>query len=172
MSGGAAGGGGAADAPTRRILSLLVENQSGTLSRVSGLFSARGYNIVSLTVAPTHDKTLSRITLVTYGDDAKVEQITKQINKLIEVFKVTDITDEKHIARELMLIKVRTDGAMREECKRLADIFRGTIVNVTQEHYIVQVVGDRRKLDAFIAAVDSRHILEVARSGACGITCA
>ncbi|MGI9337059.1 MAG: acetolactate synthase small subunit [Gammaproteobacteria bacterium] len=153
----------------RRILSMLVENEPGALSRVANLFSARGYNIESLTVAPTEDATLSRMTVITAGDDAVVEQITKQVNKLIEVFKVSDITDEKHLERELMLVKVRAAGAERAEMERLARIFRGAIVNVTPQAYIVQITGDRKKLDAYLRAVGANNIIETARTGACGI---
>ena len=152
----------------RRILSILMENEPGALSRAAGLFSARGYNIESLTVAPTEDKTLSRMTIVTSGDDAVIEQITKQVNKLIEVFKVVDITNESHVERELMLVKLRAEGDMREEAARLADIFRAAIVDVSPSAFIVQVSGDGKKLDAFLrAAGDS--ILEIARTGVVGI---
>lgn len=154
----------------RRILSMLVENEPGALSRVANLFSARGYNIESLTVAPTEDATLSRMTVITAGDDAVVEQITKQVNKLIEVFKVSDITDEKHLERELMLVKVKASGATRAEMERLARIFRGAIVNVTPQSYIVQITGDRKKLDAYLRAVGATNIIETARTGACGIS--
>ena len=153
----------------RRILSMLVENEPGTLSRVVNLFSARGYNIESLTVAPTEDATLSRMTVVTAGDDEVVEQITKQVNKLIEVFKVSDITEERSLERELMLVKLRAQGEARAEMERLTRIFRGAIVNVTPESYIVQVTGDKKKLDAFLRAAGANNILETARTGACGI---
>lgn len=155
----------------RRILSTLVENEPGTLSRVANLFSARGYNIESLTVAPTQDKTLSRMTIVTRGDDSTVEQITKQMHKLIEVYKVSDITEEPHIERELMLLKVRAKlETEREEMMRLCEIFRAVVVNVTPENYIIQLTGVRRKLDAFITAVGTANILETARSGVCGMS--
>lgn len=154
----------------RRILSILLENQSGALSRVADLFSARGYNIESLTVAPTQDNTLSRITVVTHGSDATIEQITKQVNKLIEVFKVVDITEERHVERELMIVKARAEGDMREEMKRLTDIFRGVIINVTAKTYIIQITGDARKLDAFIAALGAGAIIEIARTGVCGMS--
>lgn len=154
----------------RRVLSVLLENQPGALSRVANLFSARGYNIVSLTVAPTQDTTLSRMTIVTYGDDATTEQITKQVNKLIEVLKVVDITEEKNIERELMIIKLRAEGENREEIKRLTEIFRGTIINVTQKTYIIQLTGYRRKLDSYVAALGKIPIVEIARSGVCGMT--
>lgn len=154
----------------RRIVSILMENEPGALSRVAGLFSARGYNIESLTVAPTEDPTLSRTTIVTAGDDAVIEQITKQVNKLIEVFKVVDITLERHVERELMLVKVRAEGAAREEMVRLAGIFRAAIVNVAPSSFIVQVSGDGKKLDAFIRAAGEDNILEIARTGAAGMS--
>ena len=143
----------------RHILSMLVENEAGTLSRVAQLFSARGYNIESLTVAPTEDLSLSRMTVVTRGDDAIVEQITKQVNKLIEVYKVTDLTDEAHIERELMLVKVRVKTATaREELKRLADIFRARILNVAADSYIIEVTGDRAKTEAFLEAAGGKAL--------------
>lgn len=155
----------------RRILSILLENEPGALSRIVGLFSQRGYNIESLTVAPTDDPTLSRITITTKGDDRVIEQITKQVNKLVDVLKVADLTDGTHIERELMLVKVRANGnANREEVKRTADIFRGQIVDVTNSLYTVQLAGPSDKLDAFIAAVrDTTEIIEVVRSGVSGI---
>lgn len=154
----------------RRILSILMENESGALSRVAGLFSARGYNIESLTVAPTEDPTLSRMTIVTAGDDAVIEQITKQVNKLIEVFKVVDITNERHVERELMLVKVRAEAGAREEMARLADIFRAAIVDVTPSAFIVQVAGDGKKLDAFLRAAGDSNIIETVRTGVAGIS--
>ena len=152
----------------RRVLSILVENEPGALSRVAGLFSARNYNIESLTVAPTEEPALSRMTIVTAGDDNIIEQITKQVNKLIEVFKVTDITEKHHIERELMLVKVRADAG-REEMKRLADIFRAAIIDVSPNTYIIQITGDGEKLDAFVRAAGAKNIIEIARSGVCGI---
>lgn len=153
----------------RHIISMILENESGALSRVAGLFSARGYNIHALTVAPTEDETVSRLTLVTSGSDQQVEQIVKQLNKLIDVIKVVDITEGQHIERELMLVKVRATGAMREEVKRLTDIFRGTIIDVTQSIYSVQLVGNSEKLDAFLDALDPALIIETVRSGALGL---
>jgi len=153
----------------RHILSLLMENESGALSRVSGLFSARGFNIESLTVAPTEDPTVSRMTLVTSGSDEIVEQITKHLNKLVDVIKVVDLHESVHIERELMLIKINADGASREEIKRLVDIFRGRIVDVTDSSYIVEMTGDGNKLDAFIRTLDTKKILEVVRTGVSGI---
>jgi acetolactate synthase-1/3 small subunit len=153
----------------RHIISLLMENEAGALSRVAGLFSARAYNIESLTVAPTEDATLSRMTLVTVGSDDVIEQITKQLNKLIEVVKVVDLSDGDHIERELMLVKVRATGADREEIKRLVDIFRGSIVDVTGKSYTIELTGTSSKLDAFIDAIERSAILETVRTGASGI---
>ena len=153
----------------RHILSLLVENESGALSRVAGLFSARGYNIESLTVAPTEDPTMSRMTVVTTGSDEVIEQITKQLNKLVDVVKVVDLSDGEHIERELMLVKVRAAGKDREEMKRTADIFRGRIIDVTDKSYTIELTGDGRKLDAFLNAIERAAILETVRTGASGI---
>ena len=155
----------------RHIISLLVENESGALSRIAGLFSARGYNIESLTVAATEDPTLSRMTIVTRGSEEIIEQITKQLNKLIDVVKLMDLTEGAHIERELMLIKIRADdGPARDEAKRLADIFRGRIVDVTDSTYTVELTGRGEKLDAFIRSVGNPVILEVVRSGVTGIS--
>ena len=154
----------------RRLLAVLLENEAGALSRVVGLFAQRSYNIESLTVAPTEDPTLSRLTLLTEGDDEKIEQVTKHLNRLIEVVKVTDLTEGAHIERELMLIKVRTDGeAKREEIYRTCDIFRGMVVDVTPESYIVQLSGPTKKLHAFIRSIGESSILEVVRTGVSGI---
>jgi len=154
----------------RHIISLLMENEAGALSRVAGLFSARGYNIESLTVAPTEDPTLSRMTLVTRGSDEIVEQITKQLNKLIDVVKLADITDGEHIERELMLIKVNAMGAeQREEVKRMTDIFRGRVIDVKEATFTIELTGDGSKLDAFIEAMEQANIIETVRSGATGI---
>jgi len=154
----------------RHILSLLLENEAGSLSRVAGLFSARAYNIESLTVAPTEDPTVSRLTLVTSGSDEIIEQITKQVNKLVDVIKVVDLSESSHIERELMLIKLEAKGAGREEVKRMVDIFRGRIIDVTEKSYTVEMTGNGEKLDAFIKALDNSIILEVVRSGVSGIT--
>ena len=153
----------------RHIISILMENESGALSRVSGLFSARGYNIESLTVAPTEDPTLSRMTVVTRGSDRVIEQITKQLNKLVDVVKLIDLSESEHIERELMMIKVRAEGDARSETKRLCEIFRGNIVDVTASSYIIEVTGAASKLDALIAALDENSIIEVVRSGTTGI---
>mgnify|MGYP001547231592 FL=1 len=154
----------------RRIISVLLENAPGALSRVVGLFSQRGYNIESLTVAPTEDPTLSRLTLTTVGDDHKIEQITKHLNKLIDVVKLVDLTEGSHIERELMLIKVKASGAQRAEVKRCVDIFRGQIVDVTSTLYTIQITGASDKLDAFLQAVGDAAIIEVVRTGVCGIS--
>jgi len=154
----------------RHIISILIENEAGALSRVAGLFSARGYNIESLTVAPTEDASLSRMTLVTRGSDDIIEQITKQLNKLIDVVKLMDLTEGPHIEREMMLIKVRAAGGeQRDEVKRLADIFRARIIDVTDTTYTIEVTGDSAKLDGFIQALDKGLILETVRSGVMGI---
>jgi acetolactate synthase-1/3 small subunit len=154
----------------RHIISILIENEAGALSRVAGLFSARGYNIESLTVAPTEDETLSRMTLVTAGNEQVIEQITKQLHKLIDVVKLIDLADSVHIERELMLLKVKTTDETREEIKRMCDIFRGKIIDVTSKSYVVEMTGPSDKLDAFIAAINDDSIIEVVRSGPTGIS--
>lgn len=153
----------------RHIISLLLENEPGALSRVIGLFSQRNYNIESLTVAPTEDATLSRLTLTTVGKEEVIEQITKNLNKLIEVVKLVDLSESAHIERELMLIKIKASGAQRAEIKRTADIFRGQIVDVSPSLYTVQLAGTTDKLDSFIQAIGPASILEVVRSGVTGI---
>jgi len=153
----------------RHIISILIENEAGALSRVSGLFSARGYNIESLTVAPTEDASLSRMTIVSIGSDEVIEQITKQLNKLIDVVKVVELSEAPHIERELMLVKVRATGKDREEMKRVADIFRGRIIDVTESSYVIELTGNGAKLDAFLAAIDASLVLETVRTGVCGV---
>ena len=153
----------------RHIISILLENEAGALSRVAGLFSARGYNIETLTVAPTEDRSLSRLTIVTSGSDEIIEQITKQLNKLVDVIKVVDLSEAAHIERELMLIKVRATGKDREEMKRMADIFRGRIIDVTETTYVIELTGSGSKLDSFIQAIDTDLILETVRTGVSGI---
>lgn len=153
----------------RHILSLLMENESGALSRVVGLFSARAYNIDSLSVAPTEDGSLSRLTIVTHGDDAVIEQITKQLNKLIEVVKIIDLTDSRYVERELMLVKLRAVAKDREEILRLTEIFRGHVVDVTDKTYTVEITGTTDKLDAFLETVGKALILETVRTGTAGI---
>ena len=153
----------------RRILSVLLENESGALSRVIGLFSQRGYNIESLTVAPTDDPTLSRMTIQTMGDAKVLEQIEKQLHKLVDVLRVAELTESDRVEREIMLVKLRATGEGREEVKRCADIFRGQIVDVTASLYTVQMVGTSGKLDAFLSAIrEAGEIVEVARSGIVG----
>ncbi|OPX54762.1 acetolactate synthase, small subunit [Oceanospirillum multiglobuliferum] len=154
----------------RHIISILMENEAGALSRVVGLFSQRNFNIESLNVAPTEDPTLSRLTLTTIGSDQVIEQITKQLNKLIDVVKLVDLTEGVHIERELMLIKLKAVGAQRAEIKRTTDIFRGQIVDVTNTTYTVQMVGDSEKLDSFIQAMGVGAVLEVVRTGVSGIS--
>ncbi|CAA0109306.1 Acetolactate synthase isozyme 3 small subunit [Zhongshania aliphaticivorans] len=153
----------------RHIISVLMENEPGALSRVVGLFSQRGYNIETLNVAPTEDPTLSRLTLTTAGDDHKIEQITKHLNRLIDVVKLVDLSEGSHIERELMLVKVRATGAQRAEIKRCTDIFRGQIVDVGPSVYTIQVTGAADKLDSFLEAVGEAAIMEVVRSGVSGI---
>jgi acetolactate synthase-1/3 small subunit len=149
---------------------MLIENEPGALSRVVGLFSQRGYNIETLNVAPTDDPTLSRLTLTTVGSDLRIEQLTKQLNKLVDVVKLADLTDGAHIERDMMLIKVRATGAVREEVKRTTDIFRGQIVDVGPTVYTIQLTGTSEKLDAFVAAMADADVLEVVRSGVAGIS--
>ncbi|MEY3047538.1 MAG: acetolactate synthase small subunit [Burkholderiaceae bacterium] len=153
----------------KHIISVLLENEPGALSRVVGLFSARGYNIETLTVAPTEDASLSRMTIVTRGSDDVIEQITKHLNRLVEVVKLMDLAEQPHIERELMLVKVRAIGREREEMKRMADIFRGRIIDVTDKSYTIELTGDSTKLDGFLEALESDCILETVRTGASGI---
>ncbi|MCH8265224.1 MAG: acetolactate synthase small subunit [Proteobacteria bacterium] len=154
----------------RHIISVLLENEPGALSRVVGLFSQRNYNIDSLTVAPTEDKSLSRLTLTTSGDEARIEQITKHLNKIVDVVKLVDLTEGAHIERELMLIKVKAVGAQRVEVNRTVDIFRGQIVDLTGNVFSIQLTGNSAKLDAFIAALGDSTVMEVARTGVSGIS--
>jgi acetolactate synthase I/III small subunit len=153
----------------KHLISILIENEAGALSRIVGLFSARAYNIDSLTVATTEDPTLSRMTIATSGSEETIEQITKNLNRLIEVVKVMDLSEGEHIERELMLVKIRAVGKDREEVKRLADIFRGRIIDVTEKTYTIEVTGAGSKLDSFLAAVEKSLILETVRTGASGI---
>ena len=154
---------------SRHILSVLIENASGALSRVVGLFSARGYNIESLTVAPTENEGISRMTIVSFADDVTMEQITKHLNRLIEVVKVYDLMENDYVERELMLVKVRAIGRDRDEMLRVSEIFRARVVDVNDKSYTIEVTGDRSKLDAFLAAIDRTLILETVRTGASGI---
>ena len=146
-----------------------MENESGALSRVSGLFSARGYNIESLTVAPTEDPTLSRMTIVTSGSDPVIEQIIKQLNKLIDVVRVLDLNDGKHIERELMLVKVKATNKYRDEMKRISDIFRARIIDVSDNTFTIELTGSASKLDAYLDSLDSDSIIETVRTGSSGI---
>lgn len=154
----------------RHIIAVLIENEAGALSRVVGLFSARAYNIESLTVAPTEDPSLSRITIVAIGTERIIEQIVKQLNKLIDVVKLMDLSEGPHIEREMVLIKVKsTTMAQREDIKRLSDIFRGHIIDVTKSTYTIELTGSGRKVDSFIDALSEHKILETVRSGVSGI---
>ncbi len=153
----------------KHIISILIENEAGALSRVAGLFSARGYNIESLTVAATEDNTMSRMTIVTSGSDEVIEQIIKQLNKLIDVIKVLDLNDGKYIERELMLVKVKASPQYRDEMKRMCDIFRGRIIDVADGSFTIELTGSGSKLDAFIESLDNSAILETVRTGASGI---
>jgi len=154
----------------RHIISILLENEAGALSRVAGLFSARAYNIESLSVAPTDDPSLSRMTIVTTGTDEIIEQINKQLNKLVDVVKLLDMTADIHIERELMLIKVNATNGERDEVKRLVDIFHGHVIDVTDTTYTIEITGNGDKLNAFVEALSSITILEVVRSGLIGIS--
>ena len=153
----------------RRILSVLLENEPGALSRVVGLFSQRGYNIESLNVAPTDDHTLSRLTVTTTGDDLKIEQITKHLNKIIDVVKVVDLTEGAHVERDTLLVKVRAEGVQRDEVKRTTEIFRGQIIDVGPVTYILQLTGPSDKLDSFLQALGEAEVMEVVRSGVAGM---
>lgn len=153
----------------KHVISVLLENEPGALSRVVGLFSARGYNIETLTVAPTEDVTLSRMTIVTVGSDEIIEQITKHLNRLVDVVKVVDLSEGPHVERELMLIKVRALGKERDEMKRMAEIFRGRIIDVTDKTYTIELTGVQDKIAAFIDALDRSAILETVRTGVSGV---
>ena len=153
----------------RHIISLLLENEPGALSRVAGLFSARGYNIESLSVAATHDPTVSRMTIETTGSKEVLEQITKQLNKLVDVIKLIELSEGPHVEREMMLVKVKVLGDARDEVKRMSDIFRGRILDVTASTYLIEITGNCSKINAFLASLDDNLILEVVRSGALGI---
>ena len=154
----------------KHIISILLENESGALSRVAGLFSARAYNIESLSVAPTDDPSLSRMTIVTTGTEEIIEQINKQLNKLVDVVKLVDMTADVHVERELMLIKVNATDGERDEVKRLVDIFNGRVIDVTDTTYTIEITGNGEKLNAFMEALSSISILEVVRSGLIGIS--
>ena len=149
----------------RHTISVLVENKFGVLTRVAGLFSGRGFNIESLTVGPTLDRSLSKMTIVTSGDDAVLEQIDKQLNKLVEVLQVTDLTGAGFTARELMLIKVKATGKTRAEIIQIANIFRGSVTYVQHGAMVVEVTGRTEKLDEFIELMEPFGIIELARTG-------
>ena len=149
----------------RHIISLLLENEPGALSRVAGLFSARGYNIESLSVAPTADENVSRMTLVSVGSDNIIEQITKQLHKLVEVIRLSNLTEDAHIQREIALIKVSAGGARRDEVLRLVAIFRAHVIDVSATTYVIEITGNSDKVDHFISLFDEADILEVVRSG-------
>lgn len=153
----------------RHLISVLIENESGALSRVVGLFSARDYNIDALSVAPTEDKTLSRMTILTSGNDHMIEQITKQLNKLVEVVKVIDLNEGRYVERELMLVKVRAQGKERDEILRLTEIYRGHIIDVAEKSYTIELTGTSEKLDSFQENLGKGVIIEVVRTGAAGI---
>ncbi|PCI06879.1 MAG: acetolactate synthase small subunit [Gammaproteobacteria bacterium] len=153
----------------RHIISILLENEAGALSRVAGLFSARAYNIESLTVAPTDDPSLSRMTLVTTGTDEVVEQVCKQLNKLIDVVKLVNLTDDEHVERELILVKVQAEGEQRDEIRRVADIFHGHVIDTSDTSYTLEVTGDSEKIDAVLKALTGITIIEVVRSGQLGM---
>ncbi len=155
----------------RHIISLLLENEAGALSRVAGLFSARGYNIESLTVAPTEDATMSRMTIVTSGSDEKIEQIIKQLNKLIEVVAVMDLSEGKHLERELMLVKVRAMAEERDDVQRMADDFQGRIIDVSDDTITIELTGSSTKLDVFLLGINPKVIVEAVRTGVSGIGC-
>ncbi|MEK7396341.1 MAG: acetolactate synthase small subunit [Candidatus Poribacteria bacterium] len=154
----------------RHTISVLVENKFGVLARVAGLFSGRGYNIDSLNVGETEDPSISRMTIVARGDDRIIEQITKQLNKLIDVIKVTDLTSEEHVERELVLIKVSAPSKVRSEIIQLADIFRSSIVDVSHESLVISATGDEDKVNALIEMLGPYGIREIARSGKVAIS--
>lgn len=153
----------------KHIIAILIENEAGALSRVVGLFSARGYNIESLSVAPTENPSISRMTIATIGSEDVIEQITKHLNRLIEVIKVVDLTEGSYLERELMMVKIRAVGKEREEIKRLSDIFRGSIIDVTDKSYTVEITGDQQKNNAFLQAIERSAILETVRTGCSGM---
>ncbi len=154
----------------RHIISILLENESGALSRVSGLFSARGYNIESLTVAPTNDPTLSRMTIVTVGDDRKIDQIEKQLNKLVDVAALHDITIGGHLEREVMLAKVEVVDDQIADLERVVEAFNGELITVAKTTFIVQMSGSSEKIDELLRSLSQTTITEVARSGVIGLS--
>lgn len=149
----------------KHTISALVENEAGVLSRVVGLFSSRGFNIDSLTVAPVEEGDVSRITIVTIGDNAIIEQILKQLNKLVPVIRVVDLTDGPHVERELMLVKVAAEKDVRAEVLRIADIFRSRVLDATPTSFVIEVTGASDKLDACLALLDPLGVTEMVRTG-------
>ncbi|MBE8189625.1 MAG: acetolactate synthase small subunit [Candidatus Thioglobus sp.] len=153
----------------RHIISVLLENESGALSRVAGLFSARGFNIESLTVAATHDSTLSKMTIVSIGDDGIIEQIVKQLNKLIDVVEVTDLTAHEHIERELLLLKIDVNSITQADIDKQIDDFSAKIIDVSEDTYLLELAGKSQKINDFLATFKTTKILEVARTGVTGV---
>lgn len=153
----------------RHIISVLLENEPGSLSRVSGLFSARGYNIESLTVAPTYDPTLSRMTIVTIGDERKIDQIEKQLNKLIDVAALHDITVAGHLEREIVLVKVEILADKKDDLQHIADTFNASLIEINELLYIVEMSGSSEKVDELLKSLSNANIIEVARSGVIGL---
>ena len=154
----------------KMVLSVLVDNTSGALNRIAGLFSRRGYNIDSLTVGETENQKLSRMTIVVHGDEESLEQIFKQINKLVDVRKVEELKDETSVTRELILVKVAVDAASRQQVIAMADIFRAKIVDVSKDSLMVELTGNQAKLDAFIELINGFEVLELVRTGITGLT--
>jgi acetolactate synthase-1/3 small subunit len=154
----------------QHTISVLVVNQSGVLSRISGLFSGRGFNIESLNVAETNDPDISRMTIVTRGDDKKIEQITKQLNKLVDIIKVTDLTEEGFVDRELILVKMNAEPRVREEILRIVEIFRAKVVDVSSVTYTVEITGDEGKIKGFLEMLKPLGIKEIVRSGRIAIS--
>lgn len=153
----------------RHIISVLLENESGALSRVAGLFSARGYNIESLTVAPTNDSTLSRMTIVTIGDDRKIDQIEKHLNKLVDVAGLQDITVSGHLEREIVLIKLAIEADKKDNLDRIIDAFQASLSDVAENQFIVEMSGSSEKIDELIKSLSNANIIEVVRSGVIGL---
>ena len=149
----------------RHTISILMENTFGVLTRVAGMFSGRGYNIDSLNVAPTHDPKVSRMTIVTRGDDATVEQIVRQLNKLVNVMEVTDFRDYEYVDRELVLVKVKVDGKRRSEVMQITDIFRTKIVDVQPKSMTIEITGNETKVTKFIELMANFGVLELTRTG-------
>lgn len=153
----------------RHVISVLVENQSGVLARIAGMFSCRGFNIDSLAVGETHDPTISRVTLVSEGDDMVIEQIIKQLRKLIDVIRVQDLTEESHVERELVLVKVTSNKGTRADIMQIVSIFRARIVDVGHESLVIEMVGSASRMRAFLDLMETFGVLEMARTGAIGL---